>query len=139
MSCKEVIGDLYNIFPSDSRRKCWQEQDLDIAEKTVQHVRRNVDGLLNCDHFLNAVDTTEAVRSLSFFSTRYADCSNSWASASILTLILLSRSWYYSFFLGKRTPTSTASIGSVASYKPEAFDPIQMHSIAAICTLVHLV
>ncbi len=100
MSCKEVIGDLYNIFPSDSRRKHWQEQDLDIAEKTVQHVRRSVDGLLKDDRFLNAVDATEAVRSLSFLSIRDADRSNSRASASILTLIPLSRSWYYSFFLG---------------------------------------
>ncbi len=62
MSCKDVVGDLFHIFPSDSRQKRWEEDNAHVAQKTVVYVQQKVKHLLKNDHFLNAVDENEAVR-----------------------------------------------------------------------------
>ncbi len=61
MSGKEIIGDLYNIFPSANRQKRWAEDALDVTEKTVAYVQKTTAYLLKNEHFLNAVDENEAV------------------------------------------------------------------------------
>ncbi len=61
MSGKEIIGDLYNIFPSANRQKRWADDALDVTEKTVAYVQKTTAYLLKNEHFLNAVDENEVV------------------------------------------------------------------------------
>lgn len=65
MSGKEIIGVLYDIFPSDARKKRWQDKDEDVEKKAIRYVQREVKHLLKRNHFLNAVDEKEPVRPVS--------------------------------------------------------------------------
>ncbi len=61
MACKEIVGDLYYIFPSTARQKRWEDADQDVPERTVKFVQQAVNHLLKNDHFLSAVDDSEEV------------------------------------------------------------------------------
>lgn len=58
-SCKDMISDLYSLFPSDRRQKRWDDQNLDVAEMTVEYVQRSALRLIKHDLFKNAVDERE--------------------------------------------------------------------------------
>lgn len=69
MSCKDVIGDLYSIFPSENRKKHWEEAGLDVLSKSVEHVQRKVNHLLQDDRFKNAVDESQPVSTFMSYDT----------------------------------------------------------------------